>query len=252
MNEKKISINTKMCKQCLYLDLPVTEYHEALALQREIVAARHAGTLESDVILVLEHPSVFTIGRNGALSNLTVSESFLKKRGIPLVRIERGGDITYHGPGQVVGYPILKLDGVRLTVRDYIWSLEEAMIRVAADFGVLAERNKRNRGVWVKACKLGSIGITVRRSITFHGLALNANPDLAPFEWIHPCGLSGVKMTSLENELHSPVDMVVLKKRLRYHLESLLELDPVSITLPQLRQLCFDGIGAETAVENRS
>lgn len=251
MNEKSPSIITGACKRCLFVDLPATEYHEALALQQEIVAARHAGTIEWDVILVLEHPPVFTIGRNGASSNLTVSQPFLKKRGIPFVRIERGGDITYHGPGQVVGYPILKLDGVRLTIKDYIWHLEEVMIRVAVDFGVRAERNRRNHGIWVKARKMGSTGIAVRRNITFHGFALNANIDLAPFDWIHPCGLSGVKMTSLENELHDPVDMSALRQRIQYHLESIFELDPVPVTLPQLRRLWSHEIGAETAVENK-
>ncbi len=236
-------------RPCYYLALPVTGYHEALMLQRRIVAARHAGTIEIDILLVLEHNPVFTIGRNVTTDHLVVGESFLRKKGVPLVRIERGGDITYHGPGQLVGYPIIKLDSLHLSIRDYMSLLEEVMIRVAADFGIVAGRDPKNRGVFVNARKLGSTGIAVRRNIAFHGFALNVSTNLAPFDWIQPCGLVGVRMTSLEMELGETVDLSAVRRRVRYQMESLFGLNPAPISLTRLRRLLSGGTRSQTAVE---
>lgn len=231
---------------CFYLDLPITRYHDTLLLQRRIIAARHTGTIDFDSILILEHFPIFTIGRNANTDHLVVNESFLRKKDIPLVRIERGGDITYHGPGQVVGYPIIKLDRLHLAIKDYISLLEAVMIKVAADLGVKAGRNSKNRGVFVNTRKLGSIGIAVRRNIAFHGFALNVSTDLDPFDWIQPCGLVGVKMTSLEAELGSPVDSAAVRKRVRYWMASLLGLNLTPIRLSRLRRLLFGGARSRT------
>ncbi len=168
-----------------------------LHLQHRLVSARHAGTLSTDLILLLQHEPVFTLGHNGGRENLNVSENILRKKGIQVVQTKRGGNITYHGPGQVIAYPIIDLRARRLRVTEYVWMLEEAMIQTAAAHGVNARRNPRNHGIWVGEKKLGSVGIAVRHGITYHGLALNVTLSLEPFSWITPCGLTGVAMTSL-------------------------------------------------------
>lgn len=186
------------------------DYAAAYALQRQLVERRRGGSAADDLFLQVEHPATFTLGRRGDRGNLMVGEEHLRQRAIPLVHIERGGDITYHGPGQLVLYPILHLSQARLSVAAYVHLLEEVMLRLAALCGVAAARDARNHGVWVGSRKLGSVGIAIRRGITFHGLALNVDIDLIPFSWVNPCGLSGVTMTSLSRELGRPVTMATV------------------------------------------
>ncbi len=179
---------------------PRLAYRQAYARQVQLVESLHGDGAEPDHCLVLEHPPVFTLGRNGSLQHIGVSEAFLADRGIELIRIERGGEVTYHGPGQIVCYPIVNLRRCGLTVTGFIGCLEEAMIAAAAAHGLVVQRDGRNRGVWSNGKKLGSVGIAIRHGITFHGLALNVSTDLEPFSWIAPCGLSRVAMTSLQQE----------------------------------------------------
>ncbi|WP_373498314.1 lipoyl(octanoyl) transferase LipB [Desulfococcus sp.] len=220
--------------RCLYLDLPLTGYPEALRLQREITASRMENRLEDDVILCLEHPPVFTLGRNGGRENLVVPEDFLRRMDIAVVQIERGGNITYHGPGQLVAYPILDLNASGIGIRDYVGRLEEAMVRTAADWGVAAAGHPKNRGVWVGERKLGSIGVSVTRGICFHGLALNVNTDLAPFDWIHPCGFQNIRMTSLSTELGREVPLDRVRRGLKRHLAAVLNKAFTDADLPLL------------------
>lgn len=182
------------------IDLGRIDYAAAYELQQQLVERRRGGSPADDLFLLVEHPPTFTLGRRGGRDNLMVGEAFLRQQGIPLVHIERGGDITYHGPGQVVLYPILHLHQAKLSVAGYVECLEEVMLRLAATCGVTAARDPRNHGVWVGNAKLGSIGIAIRHGIAFHGLALNVDIDLTPFSWVNPCGLSGVAMTSLSRE----------------------------------------------------
>jgi len=190
-----------------FVDLGRMPYPDAWELQRRLVEARSQGRIDTDVILFVEHPPVFTLGRRGGRENLLVSEEMLRQSGIPIVQVERGGNITYHGPGQLVVYPIVHLPGAGLGVVDLVDRLEEVMIRTCAAWGVAAGRNALNRGAWVGMKKIGSIGIAVRRGVSFHGLALNVNLDLAPFCWIQPCGLEGVGVTSMAREAGRPVAM---------------------------------------------
>jgi len=196
-------------------------YREAWTLQTDLVTARWERRLDTDVILLLEHPPVFTLGRRGGMENLTVSGDVLTERGIPVIQAERGGDITFHGPGQLVIYPIIDLNAARLGVADYVEMLEETVIRVAADWGITAGRDPRNRGVWVGNSKLGSIGIAVRHGISFHGIALNVNLSLDPFSWINPCGLKGIGITSMEKELGRSLSMEEVRQNLKHHLEEI-------------------------------
>jgi lipoate-protein ligase B len=220
--------------QWFLIEIPAMEYTRAWDLQNNLVAARKDGVVDKDIVLLLEHPPVFTLGRRGGLKNLTVSEDFLEKAGIPVIHVERGGDITYHGPGQIVMYPIIDLRAARLGVIDYVGLLEEVMIRTAADWGIEAGRNPLNRGVWVGNNKLGSIGIAIRRGISFHGMAFNVNLSLAPFGWINPCGLQNIGITSMEKELSINVSMDKVREAIKRHVEVIFSVELVITELEEL------------------
>lgn len=200
--------------EALLLDLGLSDYAETYALQQELAAKRKSGELGSDLFLVTEHPATFTLGRRGGRENLIVSEIFLKEKKIPLVHIERGGDITFHGEGQLVIYPIYDLRKGGVTVADYVALLEEVMLQLAANQGVEACRDARNNGIWVGDKKLGSVGIAIRHGVSFHGLAINVNISLEPFSWVNPCGLTGVSMTTLAQELDENILLETVKKDL--------------------------------------
>ncbi len=217
------------------IELPATEYREAWRLQSDLVAARKDKSIDTDVVLLLEHLPVFTLGSNSRLKNLTVSKKFLEKAGIPLIRAERGGDITYHGPGQLVMYPIIALHAARLSVLDHIEKLEEVIIRTIRDWGIRAQRNSANRGVWIGKNKLGSVGIAIRRGVSFHGMALNVNLSLKPFGWINPCGLQEITMTSMEQELSHRVSMNQVREAVKRHLEAVFGVELVMTNLSELQ-----------------
>jgi lipoate-protein ligase B len=231
--------NTAPDRKWLCIELPATEYKEAWHLQSNLVDAKYNKILHKNVVLLLEHPPVFTLGRRGGLNNLSVSEDFLKKAVIPVIQVERGGNITFHGPGQLVMYPIINLQAAKLSVVHYVENLEEVMIRTAADWGITAVRNPINRGVWVGNNKLGSIGIAIRRGICFHGMAFNVNISLKPFEWINPCGLQDTGITSIEHELSRKVSMKGVRKRIKHHLEAVFG---VSLMMTRLEKLKIDDL----------
>lgn len=219
-------------------DLGLIDYREAWALQVKLVTARVDGRLNRDILLFLEHPAVYTLGRRGGMENLLVTEEFLKSAGIPVVPVERGGFITYHGPGQIVVYPIINLHTRRLGVKDFVAAMEEAMLRTAASWNITAVRSAVNSGIWVRGNKMGSIGIALRKGVSFHGLALNVNLDLTPFSWIQPCGLQGVGMTSMAKELGREVSMTEVCSVLRDNLAAVLGVSFDECNLSQLeRQL---------------
>ncbi len=179
-------------------DLGRIPYREALELQRRAVSAR-ASAETGDAIYFAEHEPVLTVGRAGRSESLRVSETVLRARGVEVVPVERGGDITYHGPGQIIAYPILALSDLP-SGRDlhrYLRDLEEVLIALAATYGIRAGRRPPYTGVWVGDRKVAAIGVAVRRWITFHGFALNVNPDLGHFDWIHPCGIRDLGVTSM-------------------------------------------------------
>ncbi len=224
-------------REWLYLDLPVTDYIEAWGLQKKLAAARADKRIDRDIVMALEHPSVFTIGRRGGRQNLKVADEFLKEAGASVVEVERGGDITYHGPGQIVVYPIVNLEVAGLQIGRFMTLLEEVMLKTAAAWGVAAERNDLNRGVWVGNNKMGSIGICVRRGISFHGLALNVNLSLEPFEWINPCGLRGIGMTSLERELSRKIPLDEVRRTVMRSIEEVFHVQLIRASLSELKSL---------------
>ena len=182
---------------------------------------------------------MFTVGRRGGRENLLVAESLLEESSISILHVERGGDITFHGPGQLVGYPIIDLRAAGLGVVDYVDRLEEVMIRTAARYGVRASRNALNHGAWVGNSKLGSIGVAVRSGITFHGFALNVNVSLEPFSWINPCGLQGIAMTSLARELSRTLPLDEVRENLKREFEAVFEVSLEPADFASLRPLVF-------------
>ena len=185
-------------------------YTEVFNLQQDLHTKRTQGSIE-DTLLLLEHSPVYTLGTSASTDNVIFSEKELASRGIDLIRTSRGGDVTYHGPGQLVGYPIVHLGDLGIKVLEYITVLEEVLIRVAAVYGITAGRDKRNRGAWVGNSKLAAMGIRVSRQVTMHGFALNVNTRLADYGGIIACGLAGVGVASLQQLVGSPIDMDEVK-----------------------------------------
>jgi lipoyl(octanoyl) transferase len=203
-------------------DLGIMDYHQVHDLQRRCVDDQLSGRTADEVVFLTEHPPVFTLGRQGNEAGLIRSRADITADGVEIIHTERGGDITYHGPGQLVLYPIVNLRRRKTSVSDFILLLEDIMLRTAADVGVSARRDRRNRGIWVGDRKVGSVGIRVRHGISYHGLALNVNLHLEPFQWIQPCGLAGVTATSLEEVLQRPVSMRSVKELMQGHVHALL------------------------------
>lgn len=182
-------------------DLGRRPYGEVLELQRELRRQRIEGELAEDVLLLVEHPPVITLGRGTRPSSLPISPAELERRGVEVFEIERGGDVTFHGPGQLVGYPILDLRGYRQDLHWYLRSLEDVLIQALGALGIEADRNPGLTGVWTAGRKIASIGIHVKQWVTLHGFALNVTTDLDPFDLIVPCGIRQVVMTSVAAEL---------------------------------------------------
>jgi lipoate-protein ligase B len=174
----------------------LTPYPAAHDLQRELLRRRQEDTIP-DTLLLLEHTPVVTLGRNAGAAGVLVADGVLAAAGIEIHRVERGGQATYHGPGQVVGYPILRLRDHRLGVRAYVNRLEEVMIRVAARFGIAAQRRPGRPGIYAGERKLGAIGVAVSRGVSYHGFAFNVSPDLSHYRFIVPCGDADTLPTSL-------------------------------------------------------
>ena len=198
------------------LSLGRVPYADALGIQQRVIAARKAGQI-ADTLLLLEHPPVLTLGRNASRENILASDDLLRSKGVDLHEINRGGDVTYHGPGQLIGYPIVDLrgdlpgkKGPHLGPVDFVRLLEEVLIRTCGDFRVLTERVKGRTGVWtvpngsVPEKKVAALGLHVSQGVTSHGFALNVTTDLRDYQWIVPCGIADREVTSLE--LESPLD----------------------------------------------
>ncbi|HEX2601736.1 MAG TPA: lipoyl(octanoyl) transferase LipB [Gemmatimonadaceae bacterium] len=176
-------------------------YAESLELQRNIARDRISGAIPQDVLLLVEHPNVVTLGRAAKEKHLVASPEFLQSKGIEVFEVERGGDVTYHGPGQLVGYPIIDLKRHRQDLHWYLRKIEEALINALADYGIPAERDTAYTGVWTRGRKIASIGVHARDWVTWHGFALNVTTDLSFFDLIVPCGIDGVVMTSIAREI---------------------------------------------------
>ena len=190
-----------MSRELAIVTLGRMGYGEALALQRDLAARRLARTIDRDLLLLVEHPPVVTLGRGSQPEHLSTPREFLEGRGIEVHEIERGGDVTFHGPGQLVGYPIFDLAGHKRDLHWFLRGIEEALIVALAPFGIPGQRVAGYTGVWTAGRKIASIGIHVRQWVTWHGFALNVTTDLSYFDLIVPCGIPDVTMTSMQREL---------------------------------------------------
>jgi lipoate-protein ligase B len=222
-------------------------YADALTLQHRIVGARKRGAL-NDVLLLLEHPPVFTLGRHASESNILAARELLQQLGIEVFRVERGGDVTYHGPGQLVGYPILDLHDSRMDVVWFVRSLEETLIRALGDFGIRGKRVEKLVGVWVDVvvpgvqllaqqtsdAKIAQIGARIEQWITYHGFALNVDPNLAHFDLIVPCGIADKPVTCMARVLKQPVDMRAVRERVAARFAEVFTVELIEITREEL------------------
>jgi len=208
----------------LFCRLGTVDYAEAHRLQKELQAKRIAGEVD-DTVLLLEHPPVLTMGRSAKERHIIAQPEALEARGIAVHEVGRGGDVTYHGPGQLVVYPIIDLKPNRRDVRKYMWSLEETMIRTCADLGLSATRIEGLNGAWIGERKVGAVGVRISRWVTMHGLALNANSDLTQFDLIVPCGIQDKAVTSISAELGRTVGVPDVTGPLARHFAELYDTD---------------------------
>ncbi|HEY0972413.1 MAG TPA: lipoyl(octanoyl) transferase LipB [Gemmatimonadales bacterium] len=235
------------------IDLGLLPYSDALELQRAVARARIAGTVPEDVLLLVEHPPVVTLGRSARGSHLVASRELLAARGVELFEVERGGDVTFHGPGQLVGYPVIDLKRHRQDLHWYLRQVEEGLIQGLAPFGLAGGRATGYTGVWVdhdegvkgSGRKLASIGVHARDWVTWHGFALNVETDLSYFDLIVPCGIQGVTMTSVRRELgdRAPAFYEVRDEVAR-GLAVVFGLEPVTVGAVELREM----VGATAGV----
>jgi lipoate-protein ligase B len=203
-----------------FVDLGLIDYQEAWDLQRHLWSRRVEGELP-DSILFLEHPHVITLGRRGNRTHLVAAPGVLEAMKVPIYHVERGGDITYHGPGQMVVYPIFNLKEYGYRLIRFIDQLEEIVLRVLGDFEIDGRRDPSNRGVWVENDKIASVGVAIKRWVSFHGIALNYGTDLNYFDLINPCGLEKIKMTSMSKILGKEISRSLLMERMFYHFQQL-------------------------------
>lgn len=216
-----------------YRDLGTMEYEACWRLQQELFdaalarKAAHLPATTAGELLLVEHPPVYTLGKSGKSENLLVTEQYLASLGATFFHIDRGGDITFHGPGQLVGYPILDLEAIGIGLRDYIDTLEEAAIRTVRHYGIEAHRSQGASGVWLdvgttRMRKICAIGVRSSRFVTMHGFGLNVNTDLSWFEKINPCGFVNRGVTSIQKETGHPIPMEEVKDLMTNHLSELL------------------------------
>lgn len=189
-------------------NLGAMKYSEALELQRQVARDRISGAIPEDVLLLVEHPPVVTLGRSSKEKNLISSPAFLAAKGVELFEVERGGDVTFHGPGQLVGYPVIDLKRHRQDLHWFLRQVEEALIRTLGRYGIPGERSTGYTGVWTQGRKIASIGVHARDWVTWHGFALNVVTDLSFFDFIIPCGIQDVEMTSIAKEMRLRGDAV--------------------------------------------
>ena len=200
-------------KEILYIDAGIIDYQEAWDLQKKILELRYQNKIP-DVLLLLEHPNTYTLGKVADKKNLLSDPDFLKENKISVYEIDRWGDITFHGPGQIVGYPIINLVNWKRDAHEYLRGLEEVIIRTCDEFGLKSQRNPKYTGVWIDDRKIAAIGIKISRWITMHGFAFNINTDLSLFNGIIPCGIKEKSVTSLSEELNVEVEIKIVKEKL--------------------------------------
>jgi len=209
---------------CVVHQLGRIEYHRAFELQKELLQQRLKGQI-ADTLLLLEHPPTITVGKLGKLENVLASPAQLASAGVSLIFTDRGGDVTYHGPGQIVGYPILDLRERNRDIHQYVHNLEEVLIRTLADYGIKSGRGYNHAGVWVNDMEIAALGLSIRKWITMHGFALNVNTDLDHFTLINPCGFTNKTATSIAHLLGHELPRDGVTERLLAHFAEVFEVE---------------------------
>ena len=244
-------MNQRSDKTLLVIGLGVVDYGEGLRLQELAVAARLVGGIP-DVLFLLEHSSVFTLGRGSEPDEILVPPATLHGLGVEVHASDRGGKATYHGPGQLVGYPILRLDGQDRDAHRYLRRLEEVLIRTVAHWGIRAERDAHGTGVWVGRRKIASLGIALKRWVAYHGFALNVAPQMRMFELIVPCGIRKGRMTSMAKLLGEPRSMDECKRVVTQEFAREFSLKPVDITLEEFFDLAQTALASEATAASHA
>jgi lipoate-protein ligase B len=216
------------------IDIDLIDYRTAWDFQREVVAAKVKSNLP-DILILLEHNPVITLGRRGNRQHILASPEVLTAEEIQIYHVERGGEVTYHGPGQIVGYPILSLRNWHRDVSWYLFNLEEVLIRTLGDFGIEGTRNRLNRGVWVGDSKIGSIGVAITRWVTYHGFSLNVSPNMDHYSLITPCGLEGIEIISLRELLGKELDHRRVRGSLSRHFQQVFEMELEGMDMEDLK-----------------
>ncbi|MFQ5866063.1 MAG: lipoyl(octanoyl) transferase LipB [bacterium] len=223
-------------REAILLKTGLLDYQEAWDLQKKLHQARFNKIID-DTFILTEHPHTYTIGKAGHEDHLITDESLLNREGIRVYRIDRGGDITYHGPGQIVAYPILDLHNCYLDVHRFLRDLEEVIIQTLAEYGIVAERFRGLTGVWVNGAKVAAIGVKVSRWITMHGFAFNVNADLSYFRSIVPCGISDRPVTSMEKLLNRKIDISEVQDQICNKFSRIFE---VQLKQRSLQDMCLE------------
>jgi lipoate-protein ligase B len=219
----------------LVVDLGLVPYADALTLQRDVARARIAGVIDDDLLLLVEHPPVITLGRSSKEAHMLATPEYLRERGVELFEVERGGDVTFHGPGQLVGYPIVDLKQHRRDLHWYLRQVEQLLIDALQTFGLAGGRRPPYTGVWIEDRKIASIGVHARDWVTWHGFALNVTTDLRYFDLIVPCGIQAVTMTSVSGELpHESITMPAVTGAVIGAAAATFALTPRHITIQEL------------------
>jgi len=222
-------------RELLVVDLGQQAYADALTLQRELARARIGGTIDQDLLLFVEHPPVITLGRSSKTDHMLASPDYLRQQGVSVFEVERGGDVTFHGPGQLVGYPIIDLKRHRRDLHWYLRQVEQLLIDALATYGLACGRRPPYTGVWIDDRKIASIGVHARDWVTWHGFALNVATDLRYFDLIVPCGIQAVRMTSIQAELPNDVpSLAEVEQRVVVAAAELFDLTPRSVALADL------------------
>jgi lipoyl(octanoyl) transferase len=236
-------------RDLLVVDLGLQPYADALAFQREVARARIAGDVDDDVLLLVEHPPVVTLGRSAKSAHMLASPEYLRQHGVEVHEVERGGDVTFHGPGQLVGYPIIDLKQHRRDLHWYLRQVEQFLIDALATYGLRCDRKAPYTGVWIDDRKIASIGVHARDWVTWHGFALNVATDLRFFDLIVPCGIPAVRMTSLRAELpDEPASLASVGERVADAAAQTFNLAPRRIAGAELGSTLHAATAAERAV----
>lgn len=231
-----LTLGTRSKTKCLLYRLGLINYDTAYAIQKMVQAQKISGQI-SDIILLLEHPPTFTMGKSSKFENLLLPPEELSRKGISLFFSDRGGDITYHGPGQLNIYPIVDLRDRGRDIVLYVRNLEDMVIQTLDDLSIEGRRDGKNVGIWVGGDKIASIGISIRRWITMHGIALNVNPYLKHFTYINPCGLDGNKVTSISKLLGRDVPVETVADRIAAHFADIFDVEIESMSADPLRTM---------------